>query len=241
MTARWVLWVDGVGGYLMLPGDDWTIGGPSGAEEAEICVQGDLSGREACLRRLGADYVLQPFAPALLGGRRMHRPTPLRDGDSLTFGVRGTSPRLAAESGLASAGNAASPPRASRGMESRNSETTGVDVRGVETAGVRFVFTKPHPLSSSARLSLDSRHRIRPRCDAIILLADTCVLGPSRSSHIVAPAAESDVVLLFSAGRWWCRGMGETSVDGELREGRFELAPGARVESGGMAFSLEAI
>lgn len=251
MAARWLLWVDGVGGYLMLPGDDWTIGGPgtswgpgaswgpanswgqgnswgtggSGemgpAEEAEICVQGDLSAREACLRRLGGDYVLQPFAAALLGDRRMHRPTPLRDGDRFTFATRAASLRLAAERGGAAAGNAAA--------------------GGVEAAGVRFSFAKPHPLSSSARLTLVSRHRLRPRCDAIILLADTCILGPSRTSHVVAAAAESEVVLLFSAGRWWCRGMGETNVDGEPREGRFELVPGTRVESGGIAFSLEAV
>ena len=49
------------------------------------------------------------------------------------------------------------------------------------------------------------------------------------------------LILLFTAGRGWCRGMGTTIVDGQLREGRFELVPGARVESGGMAFSLEAL
>lgn len=233
MTGRWLMWVDGVGGFLMLPGDDWTIGGPSGGQESDICIQGDLSSREACLRRLGGDYVLQPFASALLGGRRMHRPTQLRNGDCVTLGVRATSPRIAAESGLDSAGVLAT--------ETLTFEALASKVRRPETGGVRLVFSKPHPLSSSARLSLDSRHRIRPRCDAIILLADTCILGPSRSSHVFAAGAESEVVLLFTAGRWWCRGMRETIVDGQPREGRFELAPGARVESGGLAFSLEAL
>lgn len=203
VVPRWLLWVDGVGGYLLLPGDDWTIGGPSGSDDAEICVQGDLSRREACIRRQGSDYVLQPLGTVLLGGRRMNRPAMLRDGDLLNLG-----------------------PVAS-----------GSSVGG----GVRVEFSKPHPLSASARLTMMGRHRTSPRCDGIILLADTCILGPTRSSHIPTAMAEAEVVLLYREGQWFCRSTCEGVLDGQSVQGRVNLPAGSRMEVAGLAFTLEAV
>ncbi len=204
MAGRWLIWVDGVGGYMLLPGDDWAIGGPSGSDDAEICVQGDLSRREACIRRQGSDYVLQPLGTVLLSGRRMNRPAMLRDGDLISLG----------------------------------SPSPG-DSQGAR--GVRMEFAKPHPLSASARLTLGSRHRTRPRSDAIILLADTCVIGPARSSHIIAGQAEGEVVLLYRDDRWYCRCTGDYVVNGVAVTGRVEVPAGARVEACGIAFSLESV
>jgi hypothetical protein len=198
------MWVDGVGGFLLLPGDDWTIGGPSGSDEAEICIQGDLTRREACIRRHGNDYVLQPLGTVFLGGRRMNRPTTLRDADQITLGKAG-------QQGLA----------------------------GGTGRGVQIEFTKPHPLSSSAKLILDGRHRSRPRSDAIILLADTCILGPTRASHVSTPLAESEVALLYRDGKWICRGAGETLVDGQSHSGRVAVPAGAKIECCGLSFTLE--
>lgn len=209
MSGRWLLWVDGVGGYLLLPGDDWTLGGPSGANDAEICIQGDLMRREACIRRQGGDYVLQPLGTVLLSGRRMNRPAMLKDGD--TFLLGGIRP---GGSGPADIGS---------------------------HRGVQVEFAKPHPLSASARLTLETRHRTRPRSDGMVLVADTCVIGPSRASHIIAPGAAGEIVLLFRQGEWLCRGTGETEINGQAVSGRAMVPPGARVESAGIAFSLEAV
>lgn len=221
VAGRWLLWVDGVGGYMLLPGDDWTIGGPSGSEDSEICIQGDLSRREACIRRQGGDYVFQPLGTALLGGRRMNRPTLLRDGDSILLGAGATDTRSAS---LAAGGLTAG----------------GLTVGG-QTRGVRLEYCKPHPLSASARLRLDPRYKTRPRSDGIILLADTCILGPTRACHIATPLAESETVLLWRDRSWYCRGAGEILVDGESQKGRVQVAVGARVECGGLAFTLEAV
>ena len=215
VAGRWLLWVDGVGGYLLVPGDDWTIGGPSGADEAEICVQGDLSRREACIRRQGSDYVLQPLGTVLLGGRRMNRPAMLRDGDMVVLG-----------SGAAQSGAAQCVPRPH-------------DLP--LTRGVRMEFSRPHPLSASAKLRIDTRHKTRPRSDAVILLADTCILGPTRGSHILAADATGEVVLLFRQGSWFCRSEGETIVDGKASQGRVEVPIGSRVETSGLSLTLEAI
>jgi hypothetical protein len=204
MAGQWIMWVDGVGGYLLLPGDDWTLGGPTGSNDAEICIQGDLMRREACIRRQGADYVLQPLGTVLLGGRRMNRPAVLKDGDTFRLGGTGQG-----------------------------------DFGSLR--GVQVEFAKPHPLSASARLTLESRHRTRPRSDGIVLVADTCVVGPNRASHVIAPAASGEVVLLFRQGEWFCRGAGETEINGQPVSGRAVVPPGARVETGGIAFSLEAV
>lgn len=217
VAGRWLLWVDGVGGFLLLPGDDWTIGGPSGSDDAEICIQGDLSRREACIRRQAEDYVLQPLGTVLLSGRRMQRPTLLRDGDIATLGPRATE----IIPGSIAAGTAS---------QSRP-----------QSRGVRLEFTKPHPLSASARLRVDSRHKTRPRSDAIILLADTCIIGPTRACHIMAPSAEQEIVLLHQSDTWFCRGGQETRLDGQPHEGRVTLEPGVRVETAGLTFSLEFI
>jgi len=218
VAGRWLLWVDGVGGYLLLPGDDWTIGGPSGSEDAEICLQGDLSRREACIRRQGRDYVLQPLGTVLLGGRRMNRPTMLRDGDFLTLGSGAAETSAGSFAGL-----------------------TAQSFSGPIVRGVRMEFSLPHPLSASARLQLDKRHKSRPRSDAIILLADTCILGPTRSSHIWTPLATGELVLLHRDGKWFCRGEGETIVDGQASQGRVPVPVGGRVEANGLVFTLEAL
>lgn len=205
MSGRWLIWVDGVGGFLLLAGTQWTIGGPSGKDEAEICIHGDLLRRQACIRRQGADYVLQPFAGAWLSGRRMNRPAVLRHGDRIVLG--------------AAQPQAETPPE----------------------LGVPLRFSQPHPLSPTARLVTESRHRGRPRADGIILVAETCILGPDDSSHIVAPDAEGEVVLVCREQQWWCRSRSGIVVDGRPQSARAEIAPGQRVEAAGLTFSLEAI
>ncbi len=58
-------------------------------------------------------------------------------------------------------------------------------------ASVRLVFRRPHPLSATARLDFVSRHRTQPSTDAVLLMADACVLGPNRtatSSAAIGPA-----------------------------------------------------
>jgi hypothetical protein len=39
-------------------------------------------------------------------------------------------------------------------------------------------FSRPHPLSATARLDFVSNHRTQPSAAAVLLMADTCVLGP---------------------------------------------------------------
>ena len=42
-----------------------------------------------------------------------------------------------------------------------------------------------HVLSASARLEMVSRHRTQPHVDGILLMAESCVLGPKWQNHVV--------------------------------------------------------
>jgi hypothetical protein len=50
---------------------------------------------------------------------------------------------------------------------------------------VKLQMRRTHPLSLSARLDFLSRHRTHPAADAVLLLADSCVMGPKPHSHVV--------------------------------------------------------
>ena len=52
---------------------------------------------------------------------------------------------------------------------------------------VKLEIRRSHPLSITARLDFLSRHRTQPPADAVLLLADACVLGPKPNSHVCLP------------------------------------------------------
>jgi hypothetical protein len=56
-------------------------------------------------------------------------------------------------------------------------------------------FTKPHTLSASAVLRIESKHKTEPAVDAVVLMSESCVLGPRSHSHIPCPQWTEDLVL----------------------------------------------
>ena len=78
-------------------------------------------------------------------------------------------------------------------------QTTYVNGRKVEAAPLRngdvirlgstveVEFHQPSPVSSTARLQVVSRHRLPLAVDGVILMAETCIVGPSKQAHIPAP------------------------------------------------------
>ncbi len=58
-VSRWRLWVDGCGGYLLVTGVQWSVGGLSRASNADICVQADWPRLAGQISRRGADYFWQ--------------------------------------------------------------------------------------------------------------------------------------------------------------------------------------
>lgn len=86
-SGRYLLWVDGVGGYVLCLANEITIGGPaSGNSSAEIALMANLSRRHATIARSGESYVLHPHAATCIGNRQIDEATPLTNGYELQFG-----------------------------------------------------------------------------------------------------------------------------------------------------------
>ncbi|MEL7266030.1 MAG: hypothetical protein AAFP69_14620, partial [Planctomycetota bacterium] len=60
---------------------------------------------------------------------------------------------------------------------------------------VELMLDKPSPLSATARLSIQTRHRFEPNVDAVLLVSDSVLVGPGDACHIVVPHATTTVVL----------------------------------------------
>ncbi len=105
--------------------------------------------------------------------------------------------------------------------------------------GVRFRFRRPHVLSASARLEILSRHRTHPFVDGVILMAESCVLGPKWQNHVVCRDWTGDVVLYRQEDKLFCRAMESLEIDGKLHDGRGKLGPNSRVVGSDFSLSLE--
>lgn len=91
---------------------------------------------------------------------------------------------------------------------------------------VRLRFRQPSALSLSARLDFVSDHRPPQSVDGIVLLADTCLLGPGNDDHIVCPDWLGQVLLVRQGNELWCRSRQALTVNGH------RLGSGRRLNSG---------
>ena len=214
--TRFLLWIDEVGGYLVCLSDRVTLGQPVVGDPVEIPILGDISRRHATIERDTEGYVLRPIRPTFLDGQRVENPRELKDSETIALG----------------------------GVTSALGGTTGA--LGGKTGGVQLAFRRPHALSMTARLDLVSRNRFEPAVDAAILMADTCILGPKLSSHIVCPGWNQEVVLFRQGDRIFCRTGGSLEVDGKRVDtqngGRpAEVTWNSRISGSDFALSLESL
>jgi hypothetical protein len=106
---------------------------------------------------------------------------------------------------------------------------------------VRLVFRRPHALSATARLDFDTPHRTDPSADAVLLMADSCILGPHPRSHVVCPDWPHEVVLYRHEEELYCRTSGYWEIDGVRCKGRGRITRNSRVEGEGFSLKLEEI
>ena len=104
---------------------------------------------------------------------------------------------------------------------------------------VRLVFRRPHALSATARLDFESPHRTHPSSDAVLLMADSCILGPGPSSHIVCRHWDREVVLYRYGEELYCRCTGTLEIDGVTRRNEGALRRDSRILGDGFSMSLE--
>lgn len=189
---RFLLWIDGVGGYLVCLADAVTLGQASPEWTVDIPIQADLSRRQARIERRGDGYVIEPLQPTRVNGQVLRGQMLLSDGDEIQLGQ-----------------------------------------------AVRLRFRQPHALSASARLDFLSHHRTQPKADGILLMAESCVLGPKWQNHVVCRDWEGDVVLYRRDGELYCRAMNPIEIDGQTCDGRGRLQRNAHVSGNDFSLSLE--
>lgn len=104
---------------------------------------------------------------------------------------------------------------------------------------VELSFRQPSPVSATARLEVESRHRLPLAVEGVILMAETCILGPPPQSHLSASSLATPVVLFRHDGRLWCRTSAAMVVDGRNERGRVPLKLTSHVQGDGFSFCLE--
>ena len=106
---------------------------------------------------------------------------------------------------------------------------------------LRMRFSRPHPLSATARLDFVSNHCTRPSAAAVLLMADTCVLGEGETNHVVCRAWPHNVVLHRQHGGLYCRASTPLEIDGTRYAESGPLTSRSHVLAEEFSFSLEEI
>jgi hypothetical protein len=102
-------------------------------------------------------------------------------------------------------------------------------------------FQQPVPVSTSARLDLVSGHRLRLAVDAVLLMADTLVLGPGQQVHVCMPDLKQPVILFRQGHSLGVRAAGTVAINGQSVRDRGLLEIGARVVGEDFSLALEAV
>ncbi len=109
----------------------------------------------------------------------------------------------------------------------------------ISLGSAQLRFTKPHPLSSSARLDLLGSSRTSPFADAVLLMSDTLIIGNNLANHVVYHGENHQVVLYRQDGQLLCRSDQQVNLDGVSGQTNGELFYGSQVKSDHISFSLE--
>lgn len=84
---RFLLWVEGVGTFLLLGAERTTVGRAGSSARPDVALSADIDGIHAEFLRVDHDYFLIPHGPTSVGGRQVERHL-LADGDEVRLGKR---------------------------------------------------------------------------------------------------------------------------------------------------------
>jgi hypothetical protein len=105
--------------------------------------------------------------------------------------------------------------------------------------GVEIRFRKPHALSATATLELITRNRIEPAVDAVVLMSESCILGPHSHSHVRCRRWQEELVLFRRGDQLMCRTSSPVEVDGEPEITQAAVGQTCRIEGDNFALTLE--
>lgn len=106
---------------------------------------------------------------------------------------------------------------------------------------VRVRFRLPTVMSGSARLEIVSDHRPKHAVDGIVLMEETCLLGPHGDNHVICPAWTNNVVLYRKGGQVWCKSRDELYIAGQSASPAGAVPSGAVVQGTDFRFRLETL
>jgi hypothetical protein len=192
LPRRMLLWIDGVGGYLVCLNERVSLGQATPDVYVDIPLFADISRLHGYFIRDPEGYLMEAVRPTTVNQHKTEK-TLLRDGDRITVG------------------------------------------------NCQLVFRQPAPVSATARIELSSKHRLPLSLDGVLLMAETCVLGPSPQSHIVVPDLQQPVVLFRRKDGLGVRSAGGLAVDGQNSPDKASLTTRSTVVAGDCRFTLEPV
>jgi tetratricopeptide (TPR) repeat protein len=192
-AARFWLWIDGVGGYLVCLGNRVSIGQASPDNYVDVPFYADLSRQHAVLTRDSEGYSLEALKGVQVNGKDVTK-TLLQPNDRVTLG-----------------------------------------------SSCQFQFRQPVPVSTSARLDLVSGHRLKQPVEAVLLMADTLILGPGSQVHVAMPDLKHPLILYRHKNGVGVRHVGSLLINGQPVRERGLLEPGASVTGDDFSLALEAV
>jgi hypothetical protein len=193
--SRYMLWIDGVGAYLLCLGERITFGGPHrDGTLADVALLANLSSRHATVVRTREGYLIEAHSRVRVANREVNERESLNDGYEIELG-----------------------------------------------RGVRLRFRLPTVLSMSAAIDFLSDHRPSQTVDGVILMDETCLLGPGAENHIRCRDWAVPVLLHKRDGRLHCKSRSEVFVDGRLANEGTPLHHGQIISGSDFSFRLEAL
>ncbi len=116
------------------------------------------------------------------------------------------------------------------------------DGQEIDLAGAaKLEFRIPHPLSRTARLTITSRHRTQPPVDGILLLAESCIIGPAPSCHVWARDMAAEAVLFEQEDELQFRTAGKIVIDDTEHEKQGRITDRSRISGEDFSLSLESL
>jgi hypothetical protein len=105
---------------------------------------------------------------------------------------------------------------------------------------VRLKFRLPSVMSGTARIEFVSDHRPARSADGVILMDETCLIGPGPENHIRCPAWPHSVLLFRRDGQLCCKSREEIFLGGRHAPEGGALEPGVVVTGTEIRFRIEA-
>jgi len=100
-------------------------------------------------------------------------------------------------------------------------------------------FWQPVPVSTSARLDMVSGHRFAEPVQAVLLMADTLVIGPAIQSHVQVPDMTQPLILFRTKDGLAARWSGNLLIGGKTYQERGPLEAGATLSNEQISLTLE--